>query len=253
MKKILVIAIVLSLGITALPGCSELSSESKNETMTGTVQSETSVEDKESQNEQQDSSQNNSAPEESSKAADEGTYEHNAYYDIVETASYTDSIGYTHVIHKVLAKDDVRIDASVIAYGKDDSVIGKSTDTITLTKGKYNYFSYSFEKDITNARLDATTKAKADSLLTSERNGVEMVKYDIQEHNLYITLKQVTDELGSFAKFKLLYYKGDKIVGCDDGYFNIYAQNLNGKDSTDVAELLTYGNEFDKVEYIYEP
>ena len=44
-----------------------------------------------------------------------------------------DSIGYTHIIYKVLAKKDSTISSTIIAFGDDGTVIGKSTDDIILT------------------------------------------------------------------------------------------------------------------------
>ena len=193
------------------------------------------------------------APEEPAENKTENTYEHNEYYDIVETALIKDSLGDTTVIHKVQAKQDTTISASLIAYGADGSVIGKDSDDIVLTKDKYNFFQYYFEGDISNAELKANFQAKKDSFVVGERNAVEMVRYDQSGEDLYVTFEQTGDELSSFAKFKLLFYKGDQIVGTEDGYFNISAKNLNGKGSTDVAEVWVYDMDFDRVEYVYEP
>ena len=200
--------------------------------------------------EKEDTKTETSAPDE---PAEKDTYEHNKYYDIVETASFKNSIGYTIVIHKVLAKQNVSVSATLLAYGADNSVIGKSSDDIVLTEGKYNFFRYSFEGDVSNASIQANANAKSDSFMTGERNVVEMTQYNLSGDDLYITLQQTGDEIGAFAKFKLLFYKGDKIVDTEDGYFNIYAQNLNGKGSTDVAKIWAYGTDFDRIEYIYEP
>ena len=194
-----------------------------------------------------------SKPDDSISENSENTYEKNEYYDIVETASYRDSIGYTHFIHKVKAKQDISIDATIIAYDSNGGVIGKSSDNIVLTKGQYNYFSYSFKSDISNAEIQAQVQAKEDSFMIGERNAVEMVQYNVSDDNLYITFKQVSDEISSFAKFKLLFYKGDNIVDADDGYFLTYTENLKGKDTTDVASIWVYGVDFDRIEYIYEP
>ena len=194
-----------------------------------------------------------SAPDEPATEKTENTYEHNEYYDIVETSSFTNSIGYTIVIHKVLAKKNVSVSSTLLAYAPDGSVIGKSSDDITLTEGKYNFFRYSFEGDVSNASIQANANAKNDSFMTGERNAVEMVQYNLSGDDLYVTFEQTGDELGSFAKFKLLFYKGDRIVDTEDGYFNIYAENLNGKGSTDVASIWVYGTDFDRVEYVYEP
>ena len=194
-----------------------------------------------------------SAPDEPAENKAENTYEHNEYYDIVETSSFQNSIGTTIVIHKVLAKKNVSVSATLLAYASDGSVIGKSSDDITLTEGKYNFFRYSFDGDVSSAQIQANAQAKNDSFMTGERNAVEMVQYNMSGDDLYVTFEQTGDELGSFAKFKLLFYKGDRIVDTEDGYFNIYAENLNGKGSTDVASIWVYGTDFDRIEYVYEP
>lgn len=194
-----------------------------------------------------------SAPDEPAEEKAENTYEHNEYYDIVETSSFQNSIGTTIVIHKVLAKKNVSVSATLLAYASDGSVIGKSSDDITLTEGKYNFFRYSFDVDVSSAQIQANAQAKNDSFMTGERNAVEIVQYNMSGDDLYVTFEQTGDELGSFAKFKLLFYKGDRIVDTEDGYFNIYAENLKGKGSTDVASIWVYGTDFDRIEYVYEP
>ena len=194
-----------------------------------------------------------SAPNEPAEEKAENTYEHNEYYDIVETSSFQNSIGTTIVIHKVLAKKDVSVSATLLAYGSDGNVIGKSSDDIVLTAGQNNFFRYSFEGDISSASIQANAQAKKDSFMTGERNGVEMVQYNQTDDDLYITFKQNVDELDYFAKFKLLFYKGDKIIDTEDGYFNIYAENLNGNGATDVAKIWAYGIDYDRIEYIFEP
>ena len=194
-----------------------------------------------------------SAPDKPAENKAENTYEHNEYYDIVETSSFQNSIGTTIVIHKVLAKKNVSVSATLLAYASDGSVIGKSSDDITLTEGKYNFFRYSFDGDVSSAKIQANAQAKNDSFMTGERNAVEMVQYNMSGDDLYVTFEQTGDGLGSFAKFKLLFYKGDQIVDTEDGYFNIYAENLNGKGSTDVASIWVYGTDFDRIEYVYEP
>lgn len=188
------------------------------------------------------------------KPETEDSYQSNEYYDIVETASYVNSIGNTILIHKVLAKQNVSVDSSIIAYSPEGRVIGKSSDDIILTEGEYNYFRYSFESDISNAGLQAKANAKETSSIgTGDRNAVEMVQYDRAEDDLFITFKQVSDNLGDFSKFKILFYKNDQIVDCEEGYFSVYAKNINGKDTTDVASIWVYGIDFDRIEYFFEP
>ena len=181
------------------------------------------------------------------------SYEHNEYYDIVETALFKNSIGYSIIVHKVLAKKDASVASTMLAYDSEENVIGKSSDEIVLTKDKYNFFRYSFEADVANTTTAVSAKIESDSYLVGPRNAVEMEKYNLSGTDLYITLNQVSDKLGSFAKFKLLYYKNDQIIDTDEGYFSIYAENLTGKGSTDVASIWAYGIDFDRIEYIFEP
>ena len=96
-------------------------------------------------------------------------------------------------------------------------------------------------------------KAKRDNILSEERDAVEMVQYNRSGDDLYITFRQTKDKLGSFSKFKLLFYKNDRIVGTEDGFFSISAPNLAGKDTTDVATVWVFGEDFDRVEYMFEP
>ena len=183
----------------------------------------------------------------------DSTYISNDFYSIVESACFKNSIGYTILIHKVLAKQDASLSSSIIATAPDGSVIGKSSDDIVLTAGQYNYFRYSFESDISNATLSAQVKAKSDSFMSGSRNAVEMVQYNQSGDNIYITFKQVADGLGAFAKFKILFYNADKIIDDENGYFNISAENLTSIGATDVASIWVYGIQFDRIEYIFEP
>ena len=185
----------------------------------------------------------------------ENTYDSNEYYDVVETMFFKNSINYTVMVNKVLAKKDVSVSGTVLEYAADGSVVGKSSDDIILTAGQYNYFRYSFDSDLTNVTLKTSYQAKKDSILAGLRNpnAVEMVDYNHSGNELYITFKQNVDKLDSFAKFKILFYNGDKIVETEDGYFRISAKNLNGNGATDVAEVWAYGINFDRIEYIYEP
>ncbi len=188
----------------------------------------------------------------SDEPAEENTYEHNKYYDIVETASFQNSIGHDIIIQKILAKENATISGTLLAYAEDGSVIGKSSDDIVLTKGQYNFFRYSFENDISNASIQTNAKTKNDSFMAGERNAVEMVQYNQTGDNLYITFEQISDEMGTLAKFKLLFYKDDQIVDTKDCFFSTYAENLDGKGYIDVAEIWTYDIDFDRIEYVFD-
>lgn len=220
---------------------SDLDGEDKGDTISEVTESE------------KDSKESKNDSKVESKAAEKEEYEKNSYFDIVEESTITNSIGTTIVINKVKAKKDGTVDATFIVTDSNDNVIGKSSDSIVLTKGEYNYFEFHFDADITNARITKNLSINKDSFMVGDRKAVEMVSYNQSEDDLYVTFKQVSDDLGTFAKFKLMLYKGDQLVSTENGYFSVYAKNLNGKDSTDVASLWVYGDDFDRVEYIFEP
>lgn len=184
--------------------------------------------------------------------ATENTYEHNEYYDIVESSSYSNIIGYTVVIDKVLAKKDAEISSNIIAYDTSGNVIGKETDRIALTAGCYNYFMYTFESDISSASFTKSYSLYNSYTLNGDKNAVELATYNYAGTSLYLTFNQV-GEISYFSKFKLLFYKNDTIVYADDGYFSTYTENLTGAGSTDVADFWLYNVDFDRLEYIYEP
>lgn len=180
------------------------------------------------------------------------TYAHNAYYDVIENADLVNSVGDSILIDKMLAKKDVTVSGTLIAYDSDGKVIGKSTDKITLTAGQNNYFEYHFDGDVSNATIKATVKAEDDPYGVGARNAVEMVEYNEKDDRLYITFKQTADGLSQFAGFKILFYKNNSIVGTDEGFFSFYTENLNGKGATDVVKLHPY-IDYDRFEYIFEP
>ena len=190
--------------------------------------------------------------------ANNNSFDSNSYYDVTDESLYTDTVS-AHKIYKVSAKENVTIKGTGIIYGSNGEVLGKCTDTIVLTKGKNNYFKFSFDKNILNdpgANISVSGHVEDDtwsSMLSGERNAVEATAYNVNGSNLYVTFRQTADDLSYFAKFKLLLYKNGKIVGDEIGYFSTYAENLNGKGTEDIASLWVYGKDFDKVEYIFEP
>ena len=188
-----------------------------------------------------------------SKSEEREGYDKNSYYDIVEESTITNSIGTTIIINKVKAKKDATVEATFIATDSNDNVIGKATDSIVLTEGEYNYFELHFDGNITNAKITKNLSINNNQIMMGDRNAVEMVSYNQSGDDLYITFKQISDNLGPFSKFKLMLYKGNQLVSTEDGYFSIYAKNLKGKDTTDVASIWVYGDDFDRVEYIFEP
>ena len=184
------------------------------------------------------------------------SYENNDYYETIQAAAYKNELGQVIVIHKVRAKQNATVTGTFIFNASDGSVIGKSTDEIVLTAGEANYFryEYTFDRSYSDTSYKASFKAEPTSdILIGSRNAVEAVQYDHSGDTLYVSFHQVEDGLGAFAKFKLLFYNGDELVGDKEGFFNIYASNLTGKDTTDVAAIPVGDLTFDRVEYAFQP
>ena len=181
------------------------------------------------------------------------SYEHNDYYDIVESATLESAIGGTIIIHKVLAKQDVSVDSTVIAYDENGNVVGKETSNITLTSGEYNYFYYKFYDNIGNATLKFKVKLGSE-LLVGPRHCAQMTAYNVSGSYLYITFEQLTDTIGAFARYKVLFYKNDKIVWAESSSLDALNVQLDGKGSTDVAEVwLIHTKDFDRIECFIDP
>ena len=153
------------------------------------------------------------------------------------------------------AKQSIAIDASAIANSSDGNVLGKSSDDTVIAKDGYCYIKFSFDGEVKKGTLNETINVTP---VTNEAkytfNAVGMTKWNRVDSDLYVTFKQITDKIGDFSKFKLLLFNNGDLIYSTDGYFSVYAENLNGKDSTDVASLWVYSiGDFDKIEYYYEP
>ncbi len=178
-------------------------------------------------------------------------YYHNDYYDIVEVATYSDRYGDQILVQKLIAKKNARINGNILVFDSNEDVIGKKTTEIELIAGQANFFKYSFDTDISNATFQM--KYTATDVSKDNEIGVEMVKYNVSDDTLFVTFKQLCDDVG-YAEYKFLFYKDGKIVGSTySSYFSVYAKNLDGKGTVDVIEESVRGIDFDTLEYYYEP
>ena len=176
----------------------------------------------------------------------EESYDSNSYYDTIEAGAYKDMLGYTHIVQKVLGKKEGTVEGTVIAYSPDGDVIGKDSNAIHLT----------FNADLMDAKFSTSVETKED-LFThdGDSNAVKMVDHsvvpDIIGAKVYVTLEQVGN-IGSHSRYKLIFYKDDKIVNTSDGSYSIYATKLTGVGSTDIVEITVMSADFDRVEFFYE-
>ncbi len=177
------------------------------------------------------------------------TYESNQYFDVIDTYTYK-SGRYTYIIHKILGKaDNTDVDLTMFFYDKNDDVIDKCTPDVTVNNGYYNFITYwTEEKDFDHYTISYTGRK---GWRDGDPDPVKMVKYTKKGKKAMITFEQ-TGQIGSFAEFKLLFFKDGKLVDHDSSYFNVYVKQLTGVGSIDVAEV-SVSEDFDTIEYYYGP
>ena len=198
-------------------------------------------------------------------------YEENDYYSLVETGSF--KTYYNQVVHKVKAKTTCRVEVTALAYDSNGDIIDKTSDDVVLVKGQYSCFHFTFsdlsDKEFKNAVIEYSAVLKRDltdtllavdyeisaSLGNKNIFEVDLVKYNSKKNSLYLTFEYTRGDMGIFDQFRIIFYKGDKIVGYEDGYFNVYADGLKNVGDKDVAEIRipSSAKKYDRIEYIYAP
>lgn len=175
-------------------------------------------------------------------------------FDIIDTQTYN-RYGRTAFVRRLRAKENACICFSAVAKDKNGGVIGKAEDTITLTAGKDNYFQLVFDQALPEGYQLDIKASQASDWAAGPRDAVELVASNQTDRNLYLTFRQTADTLGAFSRFKLLFFSGGKIIFSTAGSFTVYANNLNGKGSEDVAEIGVSKQifDYDRFEYFFEP
>lgn len=173
-------------------------------------------------------------------------------FDIVETATYQNSIGTTFLIEKIYGKEDITVNRTIILKNSFGDVIGKESDTIDIVKDRYNYFEYRFDAEISDdTEMNITTKEDR-GMKKGDRDAVELIAYNQDNYHLYLTFRQVENNVEFFSEYKLLFYKDGNIVDTYAGMFSYSVENMTQKGDEDVAEISVF-TDYDELEYIYEP
>jgi hypothetical protein len=173
-----------------------------------------------------------------------------ALFEIIDTELYSRN-GSTVIIQTVRGKKDAAVRKSVIAKDKDGKVIGKAEDSIMLTAGKETFFRLDFGEQLPPDATFASATAKEFGHIGT-RNAVEMVTSNQNGKYLYITFRQIAPQLGAFAKFKILFYSGGKIVADVYHYFSGSAPNLQKEGDEDVAQI-SVPDQYDDFRVFFEP
>lgn len=173
-------------------------------------------------------------------------------FEVEDIAQYTE-YERTTIIMKVRGLETVPVEYTVIAKDSAGNVIGKATDDIYVIKDESNYFKFKFDTNLPEDCSLSETAKQGIRFSDDTRTAVEMIASNQSENHLFITVRQVIDKIPAFARFKILFYKGDTIVSEDSGYIDANAKALGGNGSEDVIDVLVYDIDYDTFEFLYEP
>lgn len=152
----------------------------------------------------------------------------------------------------VFGKHTAEIEVTAIAEDLDGNVIGKEVDTVYVLKGEYNAFIFHFDSEHPSNVTYSFTGMLASPVREMPGKAVEEVASNRVEDKLYITVRQIQDEMPAFAGYRLLFFKNGKAVHDTEGYY--YTEtNLMYKDDEDVLKIdLPHDFEYDNYELYYE-
>ena len=177
----------------------------------------------------------------------------NSDYTVLNTYSYVDSIDYKHIIYVVEGKKTTDVSLRVTIEDKKGNILDTRSDDISLTKGKKNYFHIITDSRNISPDSKYTVKQKSSSSFWSGAdNSIEVVKYNHNDDDFFITVKQVKEDMGQYARIKVLFFYNGALVDSEEGYYSVYAEDLDHKGDTDVIKFWIYGTKYTDVEFFLE-
>lgn len=181
------------------------------------------------------------------------------YFEVADIQRYQDSFGGTTVIRKILAKQDGALISNASLPGTEGQSAGKASDRIVLSEGEYNYFRYYFPEGIPEDAEPEFSENRSTANGIGAKAAVELVEWKLEDHELFLTVRQTAEPLSQEAKFKLLFYLDGMLVGDEFGYFSMNTDALTGTGSEAVIPIMVFdmhdGSEYDydDIEFFYEP
>ena len=160
---------------------------------------------------------------------------------------------YTSFVYVVEALKTTDATVKMTITNKNGDVLETGEDTISLTEGKQNYFNVSVESEYVDESNKFNLKTSTSkSFWTGDTDAVKVVRYNQSGDDLYITVKQVKENLGSFAQLKILLLNKGELVDAEECYYSVYAQDLTGKDSEALIELWVWGVDYTDIEFYFQ-
>ena len=194
--------------------------------------------------------------EESIKPSSKGvpTLKDSDAFTVLGSYTYKDTFwGYQYFVYLVEAKKTTEAEIKLVISDKNGNVLDTCSDKISLTKGKQNYFQIVTDSKYvdSNSKYSMTSK-NSSSYHTGDEDAVKIIKYNKTDDNLYVTVKQTKENLGPYAELKMLFFNGDKLVGSEDCYYSVYAEDLESKGDESIMSIWIYGVDYTNVEFFFE-
>lgn len=196
----------------------------------------------------------NKASEDSVKPSSKGvpTLKDTSEFSVIGSYTYED-LWYKHFVYLVEAKKTTEEEVKIVIKDKNGNILDTCSNKISLTKGKKNYFDLITEsKYVTSDSQYTVTSKSSSSYHTGAEDAAKVIKYNQSDDNLYVTVKQVKEDLGSFAQLKMLFFNGDKLVYSEDCYYSVYAEDLEHKGDEGIMSLWIYDVNYTSIEFYYE-
>lgn len=184
----------------------------------------------------------------------EDSYLLNDQFAVIETSEFVSNpLNYNNIIHKVFARLNTSVTATLKVYDSNNKVIDEYSNSIILTAGKNNYFSFLYHNDLEDIAKFEVTYNIDKSELYCDRNAVNLIDYELDNGTLYLNVEQIKENFDPWTTFKILYYKNNEIVSAYSGMFGSLTNKLTSVGSQASILVRSFGINFDNIEFIYEP
>ena len=173
-------------------------------------------------------------------------------FKVVKSYKYS-KYSHTYYVYKVEALKTIDASVKLIISDKKGNILDTAEDSISLTKGKQNYFRLSVDNKFTDETNSFVFKSSSsDPFWYGAEDAVKVVRYNQSGDTLYVTVKQTKDGLGDFAQLKMLFFNNGNLVSTEECDYDIDAEDLNGKGTESLMEIWVYGVTYTDIEFFFQ-
>lgn len=168
--------------------------------------------------------------------------------EIIKKYKYRE-YGFLSYVYKIKGtKDNSLYTLDMTVYDKDGNIVSLGSDTCSLNKGDIgiltvNDFGLDDSLNRDDLKYDLEIK-RSDSFLNVDTINID-ITYNISGDKVYLTAKNKSDKELNFVSCYVLYFKDNKLVKCNQTYFD----SLKPNESSNTDDWV-YGLDFDSIEIV---